>query len=83
MTGSELYRQRDTLFAQSMADQKDWESLTEHSRHLAIVADAEVRRRRPDRPMAPMRSAELALVSDTRRERRALARSERSARMQI
>jgi hypothetical protein len=34
------YRQQETLFAQTMADRTEWEHATEHSRRLAIAADA-------------------------------------------
>ena len=40
-----------------------------HSRHLAVAADAELRRRHPDQRIEPLRSAEPAPVSDTDRER--------------
>jgi hypothetical protein len=51
-----------------MADRQEWEQATAHSRHLAIAADAELRRRHPDWKIKPLRSAEPALVSNTERE---------------
>ena len=42
------YRQQETIFGQAMADRLEWEHATAHSRHLAIAADAELRRRHPD-----------------------------------
>jgi hypothetical protein len=41
-----------------MADRQDWEQATAASRHLAISADAELRRRHPDQKIEPLRSAE-------------------------
>jgi hypothetical protein len=64
---SDHYRQQETVFATTMDDRLDWEHATEHSRHLAIAADAELRRRHPDQPFEPLRSAEPAAVSDTAR----------------
>ena len=61
------YRQQETIFATTMDDRLDWEHATEHSRHLAIAADAELRRRHPDQQFEPLRSAEPAAVSDTDR----------------
>ena len=43
------YQQREQPFAQAMADRQEWEQATARSRHLAIAADAELRRRHPDR----------------------------------
>jgi len=62
------YRQQETLFAQTMIDRTEWEHGTEHSRRLAIVADAELRRRHPDLRIKPLHSAEPAPVSDIDRE---------------
>jgi hypothetical protein len=41
-----------------MADRQDWEHATAASRHLAIAADTELRRRHPDHKIEPLRSAE-------------------------
>ena len=51
-----------------MTDGQEWEQATAHSRHLAIAADAELRRRHPDRKIEPLRSAEPAPVSDVKRQ---------------
>jgi hypothetical protein len=69
---SDHYRQQETIFAQTMDDRLEWEHATEHSRHLAVAADAELRRRHPDQRIKPMRSAEPAAVSDTDRAELAL-----------
>jgi hypothetical protein len=62
------YRQQETLFAQTMSDRTEWEHATEHSRRLAIAADAELRRRHPDLRIKPLHSVEPAPVSDIDRE---------------
>ncbi len=62
------YQQQETIFARTMADRLEWEHATAGSRHLAVAADAELRRRHPDQTIEPLRSAEPAPVSDTDRE---------------
>ncbi len=62
------YRQQETLFVQTMEDRREWEHVTEPSRHLAVAADVELRRRNPGQTIAPLRSAEPPAVSDTERE---------------
>ena len=49
----DLYQQREHTLAQAMADRQDWEHATAGSRHLAIAADAELRRRHPDQRSSP------------------------------
>jgi hypothetical protein len=61
------YQQQETLFAQTMADRLEWDHATTSSRHLAVAADAELRRRHPDARIELLRSAEPALLSDTDR----------------
>ncbi|HET9974659.1 MAG TPA: AAA family ATPase, partial [Streptosporangiaceae bacterium] len=41
-------RQRETVFADAMADRADWDAATRVQRQLAVAADAELRRRHPD-----------------------------------
>jgi hypothetical protein len=62
------YQQQQQALAEAMADRREWEQVTAHSRHLAIAADAELRRRHPDQKIEPLRSAEPVLLSDTERE---------------
>jgi conjugative relaxase-like TrwC/TraI family protein len=64
----DLYQQREHTFAQAMADRQDWEHVTAASRHLAITADAELRRRHPGHTTQPLRSAEPAVDPDTERD---------------
>jgi hypothetical protein len=69
------YRQRETVFAQMMADRADWDAATRAQRQLAVAADAELRRRHPGQYFAPLRSAEpepvtSAQCDDLRRQAR-------------
>jgi hypothetical protein len=52
------YQRRETVFAAAMADRADWEAATRVQRHLAVAADAELRRRHPEQRFTPLRSAE-------------------------
>jgi conjugative relaxase-like TrwC/TraI family protein len=54
----EAYRQRETVFAAITADRADWDAATRTQRHLAVAADAELRRRHPGQHYPPLRSAE-------------------------
>ena len=63
----DLYQQREHTLAQAMADRQDWEHTTAASRHLAISADTELRRRHPHYKIEPLRSAEPAPGTDTER----------------
>jgi hypothetical protein len=65
---SDHYRQQETIFATTMDDRLEWEHTTEHSRHLAVASDAELRRRHPDQAIEPLRSAEPPSVNDGERE---------------
>jgi hypothetical protein len=61
----DAYRQRETVFAATMADRGDWDTATRAQRHLAIAADTELRRRHPGQPFPPLRSAEPGLATET------------------
>jgi hypothetical protein len=61
------YQQQERNFAQTMADRLEWEQATAQSRHLAIAADAELRRRHPGQQIEPLRSAEPAPASNAER----------------
>jgi len=67
------YQAQEQIFAQAMADRAEWEHATEHTRHLAVAADAELRRRHPDQQMEPLRSAEPAPIEAAEREQLTLA----------
>jgi hypothetical protein len=62
------YQQREQILTQAASDRQDWEHATARTRHLAIAADAELRRRHPQQTIEPLRSAEPAPASDTGRE---------------
>ena len=50
-----------------MADRADWDAATRAQRHLAVAADAELRRRHPDQHYPPLRSAEPEPATDSQR----------------
>jgi hypothetical protein len=56
------------VFAATMADRDDWEKATVQQRHLAVAADAELRRRCPGEHYPPLRSAEPDPVTSDQRE---------------
>jgi hypothetical protein len=64
----EAYQKREHTLAQAMASRQDWEQATAPARHLAIAADAELRRRHPGHKIEPLRSAEPGPVTDTGRD---------------
>jgi AAA domain/TrwC relaxase len=53
-----FYASIEDMDSQLMADREEWARVTEGSRHLAVMADAELRRRYPDAQLGPLRSAE-------------------------
>jgi hypothetical protein len=61
----QAYRQRETVFATAMADRADWDAATRAQRHLAVAADAELRRRHPGQHLPPLRSAEHEPTTQT------------------
>ena len=64
----ETYRQRETVFAAVMADRADWDAATRAQRHLAVAADAELRRRHPEQRFTPLRSAEPPPATQAQRD---------------
>jgi hypothetical protein len=54
----EFYSQRAALDEGLMADRAEWSQRTAGSRHLAILADSELRRRHPDLKLEPLVSHE-------------------------
>jgi hypothetical protein len=62
------YRQREAVFAQTMADRAAWDQATRAQRQLAAAADAELRRRHPGQYFSPLRSAEPEPATQTRRD---------------
>ena len=70
---SEAYRDRERVFAGVMADRADWDAATRAQRHLAVAADAELRRRHPGQRFTPLRSAEPSAAADAQRAELSLA----------
>jgi conjugative relaxase-like TrwC/TraI family protein len=64
----EVYRQRETVFDATMADRADWDTATRAQRHLAVAADAEIRRRHPGQHHPPLRSAEPQPATQAQRD---------------
>ncbi len=77
----EAYRQRETVFATVMADRADWEQATRAQRHLAVAADAELRRRHPSQTFPSLRSAEPVPGTQAQRDELALTPGESPAEM--
>jgi conjugative relaxase-like TrwC/TraI family protein len=67
------YQAQEEIFAKTMTDRTEWEQATGQTRHLAVAADAELRRRHPDQRIEPVRSAEPEPASDTDRQELQLA----------
>jgi hypothetical protein len=74
----EAYRQRETVFAATMADRADWDAATRTQRHMAVAADAELRRRQPGQHYPPLRSAEPQPATQAQRDELPLLRGSRS-----
>ena len=64
----DAYRRRETVFAATMADRQDWDRATVQQRHLAVAADAELRRRHLGEHHLPLRSAEPEPAPSDQRE---------------
>jgi hypothetical protein len=64
----EAYLQREAVFAVTMADRAEWDAATRAQRHLAVAADAELRRRHPGQHYPPLRSAEYQPATDGQRD---------------
>jgi conjugative relaxase-like TrwC/TraI family protein len=64
----QAYRHRETVFAAIMSDRADWDTATRAQRHLAVAADAELRRRHPGQHYPPLRSAEPQPATQAQRD---------------
>jgi hypothetical protein len=64
------------MLAEAQETRRQWEALTEPTRRVAVAADLELRRRHPDRPLEPLRSAEPASTLATQLEREDAPRGE-------
>jgi hypothetical protein len=65
------YRGYEATFADTMGARAEWERATRQTRHLAVAADREYRRRHPDVQLEPLHSAEPVRPAED--ERQALA----------
>ena len=72
----DAYRQRETVFAAAMTDRADWDAATRAQRHLAVAADAELRRRHPGQHYPPLRSAEPRPPTQAQRDELTLTAEE-------
>ena len=72
----DAYAEREATFAAVMADRADWDAATRHQRHLAVAADAELRRRHPARQYPPLRSAEPPPATQAQRDELTLTAGE-------
>jgi hypothetical protein len=61
------YQAQEQIFAATINDRAEWEHATEPTRHLAIAADAELRRRHPGHKIEPLRSAEPPPTGEAQR----------------
>jgi hypothetical protein len=59
----DLYQQPEHTLARVMTDRQEWEHAIIGSRHLAIAADTELRRRHPGQTIEPLLSAEQPSLS--------------------
>jgi len=59
-----LYRKQEAELAKTQQDRDLWDKLTRGSRHLAVAADSELRRRHPKQAISPLRSAEPVVSED-------------------
>jgi Nuclease-related domain len=64
----DAYREREAIFATTMADRANWEQATRQQRQLAVAADAELRRRHPHQRFDPLRSAEPKPATQAQRD---------------
>ena len=74
------YQVQEETFAKTMDYRTEWERATGPSRHLAVAADAELRRRHPGRPIEPLRSAEPVPAGEAERDELTLAPDKRIGR---
>ena len=62
-----------------MADRADWDTATRTQRHLAVAADAELRRRHPGQHYPPLRSAEPQPATGAQRDELTLTVGEQTS----
>jgi hypothetical protein len=60
----QICRRIEASLAEAMDDRRAWEQITAGPRRLTVAADSELRRRHPDQPIEPLRSAEPQVPED-------------------
>jgi hypothetical protein len=70
------YRERENVFAAVMDDRAEWDRATTQQRHLAMAADAELRRRHPGQRFEPLRSAEPEPATEAQHQQLTLTAGE-------
>ncbi len=60
----QVYREREAELELTMEARREWELATERSRHQAVAADSELRRRHPGQQFEPLRSAEPVVTEE-------------------
>ena len=86
----EWYRQQAAIDELTIDNYRAWSRVTAGSRHLAVLADSELRRRHPDITLEPLRSiepesadADLPVIPATEAEAAALAEQATQARFKF
>jgi hypothetical protein len=77
----DAYRDRENIFSAVMDDRAEWDKATAQQRHLAVAADAELRRRHPDQRFEPLRSAEPEPATEAQRDELTLTVGEKMTEM--
>src|SRR5262249_56100088 len=72
----DAYRERENVFAAVMEDRAEGDKATAQQRHLAVAADAELRRRHPDQQFEPLRSADPEPATQAQRDELTLTAGE-------
>ena len=72
----DAYTELEATFAAVMADRADWDAATRAQRHLAVAADAELRRRHPGHKYPSLRSAEPPPATQAQRDELSLTPGE-------
>ena len=63
-----FYRAQESELEQTMEARREWEQATEQTRHLAVAADSELRRRHPRQRFEPLRSDDPVVAEEEREQ---------------
>jgi hypothetical protein len=77
----DAYHERENIFAAVMDDRAEWDKATAQQRHLAVAADAELRRRHPHQRFEPLRSAEPEPPTEAQRNELTVTAGEKMTEM--